>query len=66
MCEISIIDPPEVSVPQKIYVVNENSELQVECQVDANPSAFALWKPISKKFIYIYQGIYLYLSRNLF
>lgn len=52
MREISIIDPPEVSVPQKIYVVNENSELQVECQVDANPPAYAFWRQISKKLIF--------------
>jgi hypothetical protein len=41
---IDVLFPPQVTVSKKIFTVNEGSSLRVDCTVDANPLAQAVWK----------------------
>jgi hypothetical protein len=61
---IDVLYAPQVSVPQKIYTVNEDSDLRIECQVDANPPTKAIWKPLNSQLPNVgYESNYLIIHR---
>ncbi|CAG2102918.1 unnamed protein product, partial [Medioppia subpectinata] len=46
---INVMYAPQVSVPQKVYTINEGNSLTVQCLVDSNPITSAVWKAIDSE-----------------
>jgi len=43
---INVLYAPQVTVPQKVYTINEGNSLRVDCLVDSNPPTNAVWKAL--------------------